>query len=215
MYLGHGGIDWFDYVPRFRGNRDLPEGGQLRLQVKRLTGAELLARQESPGDPYGWRNKALAHLLDMDPDTGLPKPEQSTELGTHILEFSVTILSVFQRFVEHTRNFQNFEFDDGCMDDPIQIFLELSSMEQDPETEDGLIGEIMDAINQSGRLRGDELKNFVSGCGGSNSETIPPAKQESPSVNSVPISDSGLSAPLNASTNSAPTALSTSEATGS
>ena len=168
MELGTGGLAWFPFVPAFCGNRKLSEGDQLRLELKRITGAEMLGLMRDE-DLYLWRNAALADHLEFGPGGDLA-PEQKTVLGQSIASFDIATLRTIRRFTTNTQNFENFIFDGRLVTSPAEIFL-LCDGAQCPGTGASLIEEIVAAIGQATLLRGDALKNFVSACAGTTMAT--------------------------------------------
>lgn len=150
------GISWFDYEPQWKGNRDLPEGERLKLQIRRLRPVDLYG-DENDERLIAWRDKVL-------------KPQyEGKEEWESIETFPAQILGIYKRLTTHTRNWQGFEFEDGVKTDPVDIALNLPTPTGLDQTE-GVIWEIISVLNQTANLNGDELKNFDGPAAGGHSE---------------------------------------------
>lgn len=140
------GVSWFDYEPQWKGNRDLPEGERLKLQIRRLRPVDLYA-DEDEAFYNEWR------------DGDLKSKYGETEFWPQISRFPSGVLAVLHRLTTHTRKWQGFEFEDGAKIDPIDIMLEVPTpigLDQ----RDGLLWEITTALSETANLTGDELKNY-------------------------------------------------------
>lgn len=140
------GISWFDYEPQWKGNRDLPEGERLKLQIRRLRPVDLYA-DEDEAFYNEWRDGDLKAQYG---DSGH---------WAQIKRFPSGVLAVLHRLTTHTRNWQNFEFEDGDKTDPIEIMLEVPTpigLDQ----QEGLLWEITTVLSDTANLTVDELKNY-------------------------------------------------------
>ena len=156
MELSSGKIGNFTYVPKYRGNRDLPENERLSLTIKPLRRIDLMVMagwEDEPDQIYRWRDRALKRFID-DP-----------EYGDLIKQIPLSVLCGMRQFVEHTCDFRNFHFGGEEKTDPIEIFLELAG---ELNREENLIAEIQDVIRRTATLTEDELKNWLRQCGGWN-----------------------------------------------
>jgi hypothetical protein len=192
MELGTGGIDWFTYVPEFRGNRDLPEDQRLSLEIRCLRPVDMLAEfDDSPDQLYRWRDEALATQLE-DPD-----------YGPQIKRFGLEVLQTMRVFVEHTRGFRNFVFGGQALGDPAEVFVRLPiSPDQDaPERGKGITQEINEVIKATAGMEADDLKNYVAQCSGISLATTQ-TSTDAPTAPSAPAETE----PCAADTQAAPTA---------
>lgn len=146
MELGDGRIGWFLFVPRFNGNKDLPEEDRISMEIRKLRGVDICAMSDSPGALEAWRDEVL--------DEWLKHPEY----GEKIKRFPPNVLNGMRQFVENSRNWHNVVFDGKRATDPVEIFLLLSSTD--------LVVEVNTAITTASQLYGDRLKNFVRACAG-------------------------------------------------
>jgi len=143
--LGAGGVAlWLDYIPEYEGNRNAPEGEQLRVRIKRITTAEKLVAEDTPGALVAWRDAALGAYIDG-------------EWGDYIKKFSPPVLLLMRQFVSNTKDFENFCFDGEEQADPVEVFMRLPISD---DLEDSLLMEIILAIKQASALTGAELKNL-------------------------------------------------------
>ena len=62
------GIAWFRYVPKWKDNRDLDEGEQLSLEIKRMKPIDTLYDDDEE-TVHAWRDEHLKRWLD-DPEQG-------------------------------------------------------------------------------------------------------------------------------------------------
>ena len=116
-------VEFFDYIPTWNGNRDLPENEQLSLTIKRLSGATALSYGNGFGNLQAWRNRKFKKYLTLD-KKGLPVPayDQEQDIGRSLMEISEAQLSDLRVFVEHTSNFKNFLFGGEEKTDPLEIY---------------------------------------------------------------------------------------------
>lgn len=152
MELGNLGFDWITFVPEFGGNRSLPEDERLSLKIRKLNAIDVLSITDDNADLKKWRDSRLAKQL-KDP-----------EKATKIMAFTDGVLQVFKQFVDHTKDFKNFNFDGEEVTDAVDIFLRLPVSVNPKDT--SLVAEISNTIVQTAHLYGDELKNFARQCGG-------------------------------------------------
>ena len=150
------GITWFEYRPKWKNNRKLPEAEQLSLQIKRLRPIDTLY-EENEKDLNKWRDSSLKNYLD-DP-----------EVSSQIKKMPVEVLKLVKRFSSHTKDFKNFLFDGVEKKAPIDIFFNVPNPTSENQT-DSLIMEIISVLGETAHLTGDELKNFVARPDGSTLE---------------------------------------------
>ena len=106
------GIAWFRYVPKWKDNRDLDEGEQLSLEIKRMKPIDTLYDDDEE-TVHAWRDEHLKRWLD--------DPEQ----GAGVRQMPLDVLKLLKRFAKHTRGFKGFVFDGVEKTDPIDIFLNI------------------------------------------------------------------------------------------
>ena len=87
------GIAWFRYIPKWKGNRDLDEGEQLSLEIKRMKPIDTLY-DDDEASVHAWRDEHLKRWLD--------DPEQ----GAGVRQMPVDVLKLLKRFANHTRGFK-------------------------------------------------------------------------------------------------------------
>lgn len=169
MELAADVIDWFELVPVFNGNRDLPPEHRLSLEVKNLSQLDLMNQRgwEREGRMETWRDQIL-------------KPQWGSDgvIWPQIMELSPEMLRGVRQFIAYTRSFKNFVFNGQEVTDPIRIAVRLMAGSND--LENGLFVEINGALNKAVNLSGDALKNFVAQCGGlaPPTNTAPPAPED-------------------------------------
>ena len=139
------GIAWFRYVPKWKDNRDLDEGEQLSLEIKRMKPIDTLYDDDEE-TVHAWRDEHLKRWLD-DPEQGAG------------------------RFAKHTRGFKGFVFDGMEKTDPIDIFLNIPNPTTSAQ-DNSLIMEIVQVLGETAHMTGDELKNFVGRVDGSTSAPV-------------------------------------------
>ena len=173
-------IGSFRYAPHYGGNRALPDGERMSFLIRPMTRLELIAqtRWVEDGAMTAWRREALG------------KQEANADYGTLIAQLPAGVQSGLRQFIEHVGEPVNVAIEDADgerheLTDPAEIFLHLvaedmESLARRTETERadgfqsaedaaqfGLIAELQYVVGQTAMLRGDELKNFASLCGGS------------------------------------------------
>ena len=146
------GVSWFTYQPQWKNNRDLPEDERLSLQIRRLRPMDLYA-DEDEAVYTEWR------------DTVLKKAYGETEHWAKITSFPHPILGLLKRLTTHTRNWQNFEFEDGVKTDPIDIALNLPSPVGTDQSE-SLLFELTTVLSDTANMTADEVKNYNGPAGG-------------------------------------------------
>jgi len=174
-------IGSFRYAPHYGGNRDLPEGERMSFRIRPMTRLELIAqtRWSEDGAMALWRKEALA------------KHEAHPQYGKLIGQLPTNIQAGLRQFVEHVSEPVGVVIEDADgerheLEDAAEIFLHLVAEDMEglmrrsdkqradgfatveEAAEFGLIAELQWVIGQTAMLRGDELKNFASLCGGSN-----------------------------------------------
>ena len=150
------GRAWFTYEPEWRGNRELPESERLSLQIRRLRPVDLYS-DENDEALEQWRDEVLKPVYGGSEDWGA------------ISTFPPAILGIYKRLSTHTRNWRNFEFEDGVKTDPIEIALNLPTPAGLDQTE-GVIWEVATVLNQTANLNEDQLKNYKGPSDGGPSE---------------------------------------------
>lgn len=146
------GLSWFDYVPQWKGNRDLPAEDQLSLQIRRLRPVDLYA-DEDEAVFSEWR------------DTVLKEKYGDTDHWPQINRFPNPILGLLRRLTTHTRNWKGFEFEDGVKTDPLDIALNLPSPVGTDQSE-SLLFELTTVLSDTAHLTADEVKNYNGPAGG-------------------------------------------------
>lgn len=155
-------IGWFRYEPEWKGNRALPAEERLSLEIRRLRPVDLYS-DDDEAFYTEWRDSYLKeHYGDRD-------------YWPQILRFPSAILGVLRRLTTHTRNWKNFEFEDGMKTDPIDIILEMPTPPGADQNE-GLLWEVTTVLSQTANLTGAEIKNY----------SAPSAFGPSAPTNSVP-----------------------------
>jgi hypothetical protein len=174
-------IGSFRYTPHYGNNRDLPERERMSVRIRPMTRLELVAQAgwEDDGGMAVWRREALA------------KHEADPGYGKLIAQLPATIQAGLRQFVEHVSEPLNVVIEDADgerheLTDAAEMFLHLVAEDMDSLSRRseaqrsggfataeeaaafGLIAEIQWVVGQTAMLRGDELKNFASLCGGSN-----------------------------------------------
>ena len=152
------GIAWFRYIPKWKGNRDLDEGEQLSLEIKRMKPIDTLY-DDDEASVHAWRDEHLKRWLD-DP-----------EHGAGVRQMPVEVLKLLKRFANHTRGFKGFVFDGVEKTDPIDIFLNIPNPTTSAQ-DNSLIMEIVQVLGETAHMTGDELGNFVGRADGSTSEAV-------------------------------------------
>jgi len=150
------GITWFEYRPRWKKNRELPESEQLSLKIKRLKPIDTLY-EESEKDIDKWRKDKLKTYLE--------NPDVSDQVKNMPFE----VLKLVKRFSTHTKDFKNFVFDGEEKHDPIEIFFNIPNPTSENQT-DSLIMEVISVLGETAHMTGEELKNFVARPDGSTLE---------------------------------------------
>jgi len=173
-------IGSFRYAPHYGGNRALPESERMSFLIRPMTRLELIAqtRWAEEGAMAVWRREALA------------KHEADPQYGKLIGQLPNTVQAGLRQFVEHVSDPVGVVIEDAdgerhALTDAAEIFLHLVAEDMDSlarrsdtqradgfasaeeASEFGLIAEVQWVIGQTAMLRGDELKNFASLCGGS------------------------------------------------
>jgi len=142
------GITWFRYIPEWKGNRDLDEGEQLSLEIRRMRPLDTLY-EESEESIHRWRDEHLKRWLD-----------NNAEEADNIRLMPIEVLKLLKRFASHTRGYKGFVFDGVEKTDAIDIFLNIPNPTTSSQT-DSLIMEIARVLGETANMTGDEVKNFV------------------------------------------------------
>ena len=175
MDFGGGTLEWMPFVPDYKGNREAPPELQFSLQIRRLRSVDVMAQANvRPEVLFQWRDQHFRKYRD-----GLGE-----DVMGMVNRLPVAILQTLRVFVEHTKNFTNFEFDGAVETDPTRIFLQLPlDGEATPLTE-----MIAEAIAGTAGLNGEQIKNFSARLVGTPTQGKPAA----PVSASAPVSDSTL-----------------------
>jgi hypothetical protein len=152
------GIAWFRYIPKWKDNRDLDEGEQLSLEIKRMKPIDTLYDDDEE-TVHAWRDEHLKRWLD--------DPEQ----GAGVRQMPLDVLKLLKRFAKHTRGFKGFVFDGVEKTDPIDIFLNIPNPTTSAQ-DNSLIMEIVQVLGETAHMTGDELKNFVGRVDGCTSAAV-------------------------------------------
>lgn len=154
MNIGPGAYAHFTYVPKWCGNRDLPEGEQVSCLIRRPTTAERFAleNQRIHLKLQAWWDKKSASL------------NLNKLLSVAADAFDDQQLLMAYYFDHFTSEWTNVAYEDDqgarAMTDPVEIFLLTPISDEAPK--DALCAEVFEVIRRAAGLSGEQLKNFVS-----------------------------------------------------
>ncbi len=159
-------LRWFNVVPEYGDNRDLPEQERLSCDIRRMSPLEIGDQQGwNQGDTMlQWRDHQLTELAVDDEDRAA------------LLTCPVGVLVQWRQFAENTRRWRNFTVDGEAITDPRQVFLACSG--------NALFAEINAYIVGASQLTGEKLKNFVGRVSGTDQDTdVPLAATDASLIN--------------------------------
>lgn len=179
------GVAAFTYEPHWNGNRQLPAGERIRMQVEPWTGRDALT-DWGPEAVRKWATKELVEARGIE--VGMESDQQ------------IAGLRVLMIVCEKTSEYENCEFEDGVHSNPVDVFARLAWGLGEGH---GLLDELSTLINGTAGLPGDQVKNFVSefdgrtipgtesaasaGTAGGRSDADTPRAKSGPSSSGVPV----------------------------
>ena len=169
-------INWFDFVPQYGGNRDLPESERMSLQIRRIPTSVVMAQGNTDGNVFAWKKKQLDRMAHND--------NFSEEVISSFKNMEQAGLSDLRQFCNYSRDFKNIAVDGVTLTDPLEVAL-LVPLSKCEETGETLFHEILYAQNEAMTLEGDSLKNFVSACAGKDKATPSDGETEESSAETV------------------------------
>ena len=172
MDFGTGSLEWLRFVPDYHGNRKLPEGDRISLEIRRLRSVDMMVMAELDEDElYAWRDRHFEQYAES----------LGSEVMATVKRLPLSILRTLRIFVEHTRDFRNFEFDGVAETDATKIFLQLPLF----PNETPLTEMIAEAIAKTAGLGAEEVKNYEARLAGT------PTRRKRAARASTPSQDSG------------------------
>ena len=173
MEFGAGSLEWLRFVPDYHGNRKLPEGERISVEIRRLRSIDLMAMAEVDEDELcAWRDRHFAQYAD----------ELDSEVMDTVKRLPLSIVRTLRIFVEHARDFRNFLFDGVAETDPTKIFLQLPLV----PNETPLTEMIAEAIAKTAGLGADEIKNYEARLAGTPTQRKRAARASTPPQDSEP-----------------------------
>ena len=169
-----GGIEEFDYVPKFRSNRQQPAEEQVSLKVKRMSAMEVLA-EPSDAKLYEWRNTAFRKWAQPEkaPNDQEERVVGFTGIAEALWDVPTNVLHGLRRVIRHTHGYKGFTHNGRTLTEPTEIMLHCRIPNVLEMAGDNLVGEILDVLNATSTMNDKEVEDFILPSDGGTTETQP------------------------------------------
>lgn len=164
-----GGISTFRYVPRWKGNRELPENERISMTIRRMRSIDVLS-VPSEEEIYEWRDRTFKGNTSK------------------VVDIPIQLLRILRVAIRHTSEFRNFFYDGEELTSGADIFgIKLPMPSGD--TGDNLIIEINNILNETSNMNAQELEDFATPFIGKDTPTPTNAK---PAVKGEPLTAANI-----------------------
>ena len=161
-----GGISTFRYVPRWKGNRELPESQRLSMTIKRMRAVDVLS-VPTEDEVYEWRDRAFKDCLSK------------------VADIPIELLRILRLVVRHASEFRNFIYDGEELTSGAEIFGLKLPMPAGEDQDANLMLEINNILGKTSNMTAQELEDFATPFIGKDTPTPTNAK---PAVKGEPLS---------------------------
>tara|TARA_R110000765_G_scaffold369008_3_gene459227 strand:+ start:1422 stop:2009 length:588 start_codon:yes stop_codon:yes gene_type:complete len=169
-----GGLEQFEYEPKFRGNRNLPQDERISVTVRRMSAVEVLSLP-SDSKLIAWRNETFREWAVTEKEAG-----ETTErivgfkgIAEGLEDVSLDVLMGLRRACRHTHGWKRVTVDGRPISKPEEIFLYARIPNDTDQLEQNLLGEIVGVLNSSSTMTDQQIEDFSKPSdGGTNPTTV-------------------------------------------